>query len=170
MIYKCNFIGPFSKQDCFRLCPESGKAIPNSETSTHSRIWTEWIDLVFCIMSMENSEFSTDFLLARSQATREANPPPSPPPPLPPCLCRAAAGAGPLGTTRGASKEGGGGASPLSPLLSHSGRRPAEFYFFVLGSRQRPATAVGRHSCRSGRGPSSVAKLEMEGGGCRWAL
>jgi hypothetical protein len=63
-----------------------------------------------------------------------------------------------------ASKEGGGGASPLSPLLSRSGRRPAEFFFFVLGSGQRPTTAVGRHSCRSGRGLSSAAAWCVAGG------
>jgi hypothetical protein len=104
--------------------------------------------------------------IARSRATREANPLPSPPPPLPPCLRRAAVRAGPLDTTRGASKEGGGGASPLSPLLSRSGRRSAEFFFFVLGLGQRPATAVGQHSWRSGRGPSSAAAWCVAGGPC----
>jgi hypothetical protein len=68
--------------------------------------------------------------IARSRATREANPLPSPPPPLPPCLRRAAAGAGPLDTTRGASKEGGGGASPLSCRVRTDVRRS---FFFRVG-------------------------------------
>jgi hypothetical protein len=68
--------------------------------------------------------------LARSRATQEANPPPSPPPPFPPFLHRAAARAGPLDTTRGVSKEGGGRA----PLSSGSGRHPGKLFHVGLGT------------------------------------
>jgi hypothetical protein len=67
-----------------------------------------------------------------------------------------------LGTTRGASKEGGGRAPP-SPL-SRRVWADVRGSFFVLGLGQRPATAVGRHSCRSGRAPSSAAAWCVAGG------
>jgi hypothetical protein len=74
----------------------------------------------------------------------------------------AATGASPLGTTRGARKEGGGGAPP-SPL-SRRVRVGIRGSFFALGSGQRPATAVGWHSCRSSRAPSSAAVWCVVGG------
>jgi hypothetical protein len=85
---------------------------------------------------------------ARSRATREANP-------------RRHRSQPPRHNPR-ASKEGGGGAPP-SPL-SRRVRVGIRGSFFALGSGQRPATAVGWHSCRSSRAPSSAAVWCVVGG------
>jgi hypothetical protein len=126
---------------------------------TYSNMVTTDLKVVILIISTVGFTSVT-----RSRATREANPPPPPslPPPLPPFLHRAATRAGPLDTTRGASKEGGGGAPP-SPL-SRRVRAGVRGSFFVLGSGQPPPTAVGRHSCRSDRAPSSAAAWCVAGG------